>query len=85
MKQNVMTMDERSILDTVQRWRRSKYSARPFALTILAITLITLLAWAKELRGAPGTATLRKRDVTILDEEVRQTVHSTTPNIHTSC
>ncbi|XPT02516.1 hypothetical protein M3J09_011633 [Ascochyta lentis] len=40
-------MHERSLLDTVQRWRRSKYSARPFALTILAITLITLLAWAK--------------------------------------
>ena len=80
MQQNVMTMNERTILDTVQRWRRSKYSARPFALTILAISLITLLAWAKELRGAgaapagAGTS-LRKRELTALDVEVGQ--HST--------
>ena len=78
MQQNVMTMNERTILDTVQRWRRSKYSARPFALTILAISLITLLAWAKELRGAgaaPAGTSLRKRELTALDVEVGQ--HST--------
>jgi sodium/potassium/calcium exchanger 6 len=74
MQQNVMIMNERSILDTVQRWRRTKYSARPFALTILAISLITLLAWAREQRSeAPGSELLRKRDVTILDEEVQHT------------
>ena len=73
MRHNVMTMDERSILDTVQRWRRTKYSARPFALTLLAITLITVLAWAKEQRAeVPGSDILRKRELTILDEEVRQ-------------
>ena len=77
MQQNVTIMNERTILDTVQRWRRSKYSARPFALTILAITLITLLAWAKELRGAApagaaaGTS-LHKRELTALDVEVGQ-------------
>ena len=68
-----MTMDERSILDSVQRWRRSKYSARPFALTILAITLIALLAWAKEQRGeVPGSDTLHRRNVAIVNEEVGQ-------------
>lgn len=71
MKQNVMTMNERSILHTVQQWRRTKYSARPFALTILAITLITLLAWAKERRGETLTGdVLHRRDITILDQEV---------------
>ncbi|KAF1929898.1 uncharacterized protein M421DRAFT_419666 [Didymella exigua CBS 183.55] len=70
-------MNERSILDTVQRWRRTKYSARPFALTILAIGLITLLAWAKEQRGAaPASVLLRKRDVTVLDEECRLVHHA---------
>ncbi|KAF2624397.1 sodium/calcium exchanger protein-like protein [Macroventuria anomochaeta] len=70
-------MNERSILDTVQRWRRAKYSARPFALTLLAITLIAVLAWAKEQRGAaPGSDVLRKRDVTILDEECRLVHHA---------
>lgn len=72
MQQNVMTMNERSVLDTVQRWRRTKYSARPFALTLVAISLITLLAWAREQRSeAPGNELLRKRDVMILDEEVQ--------------
>lgn len=67
-----MTMNERSVLDTVQRWRRTKYSARPFALTLVAISLITLLAWAREQRSeAPGNELLRKRDVMILDEEVQ--------------
>ncbi|OAL53463.1 sodium/calcium exchanger protein-like protein [Pyrenochaeta sp. DS3sAY3a] len=68
-------MDQHSILQTVQQWRRPRYSARPFALTILAVTLITLLAWAKEHHAqlgatAPGSA-LRQRDVSILDEECR--------------
>jgi sodium/potassium/calcium exchanger 6 len=75
MQQNVMTMNERSILDTVQRWRRTKYSARPFALTILAISLITLLAWAREQRSeVPDSELLRKRDVTIFDEEVHHII-----------
>ncbi|KAL1610888.1 hypothetical protein SLS59_000525 [Nothophoma quercina] len=70
-------MDERSILDTVQRWRRTKYSARPFALTLLAITLITVLAWAKERRAeVPGSDILRKRELTILDEECRLVHHA---------
>ncbi|KAH6629842.1 sodium/calcium exchanger protein-like protein [Boeremia exigua] len=76
MKQNALTMDERSLLHTVQRWRRAKYSARPFALTILAIALITLLAWAKDQRGQAPGAVLRKRDVTILDEECRLVHHA---------
>jgi sodium/potassium/calcium exchanger 6 len=70
---NVVTMNDKTILDTVQRWRRKKYSARPFALTILAIALMTLLAAAKEYRshgGASGSAVLQKRDFTIQDEEV---------------
>lgn len=74
MQQNVLTMNERSILDSVQRWRRTKYSARPFALTLLAIGLITLLAWAREQRGeAPSSGLPRKRDVTMPDEEVPHT------------
>lgn len=78
-----MTMDERSVLDTVQRWRRTKYSARPFALTILAISLMTLLAWAKQQRsGAPDHELLRKRDVTILDEEVQRPATIPSPPCH---
>lgn len=71
-----MAMSERSMLDTVQRWRRKKYSARPFALTILAIALMTLLAWAKEEhgRGASAAERLRTRDLTVLDEEVGKTL-----------
>jgi sodium/potassium/calcium exchanger 6 len=70
-------MDDETIFKTVQQWRRRRYSARPFALTILAISLISLLAWAKT-RHDTGTtgSTLYKRDVTILDEEVGQdTLH----------
>ena len=65
-------MDDNTILKHTQRWRRPRYSARPFALTILAITLMSLLAWAKT--RASDTAAhgaLLKRNVTILDEEVR--------------
>lgn len=76
-----MTMDERSLLDTVQRWRRTKYSARPFALTLLAIALITVLAWAKDQRGeAPAGDIVRKRQVTILDEEARSPHHTLLSN-----
>ena len=78
MQHNVMTMNERSVLDTVQRWRRTKYSARPFALTLLAITLITVLAWAKQRGEAPDSDILRKREVTILDEEVQHRTPSHT-------
>jgi sodium/potassium/calcium exchanger 6 len=42
----IMTTDER-ILAQVQRWRRPRFSARPFALTLLAVALITVLATAK--------------------------------------
>jgi sodium/potassium/calcium exchanger 6 len=68
-------MNDATILDTVQRWRRTKYSARPFALTILAIALITLLAAAKEYRShgpafSHGGGVLQKRDLMIQDEEV---------------
>ncbi|UPX17641.1 uncharacterized protein EKO05_0007983 [Ascochyta rabiei] len=76
-------MHERSLLDAVQRWRRPKYSARPFALTLVAIALITLLAWAKEHHtNRPGSArsdrsgSLRRRDVTMLDEECRLVHHA---------
>jgi sodium/potassium/calcium exchanger 6 len=69
------TMNDQTILDTVQRWRRKRYSARPFALTILAITLITLLAFAKDYgshaEDASAGSTLVKRDLVIAqDEEV---------------
>jgi len=69
-------MNDQTILDTVQQWRRKKYSARPFALTILAIALITALAVAKDYRahvgGVSGRA-LGKRDLMIQDEEVGTT------------
>jgi hypothetical protein len=70
--EHVVTMNEQTILDTVQRWRRKKYSARPFALTILAIALMTLLAVAKDYRshvGGAGSA-LVKRELMVQDEEV---------------
>ncbi|KAF1836760.1 hypothetical protein BDW02DRAFT_207838 [Decorospora gaudefroyi] len=67
-------MHRDNILHTVQRWRRQRYSVRPFALTLLAITLITLLAWAKSHHdygensaGSP----LQQRNVVVLDEECR--------------
>ncbi|KAH3915766.1 hypothetical protein HBI56_042150 [Parastagonospora nodorum] len=72
-------MNDQTILDTVQRWRRKKYSARPFALTILAITLMTALAVAKDYRahvgGVSGSA-LGKRDLMIQDEECRYVHHA---------
>jgi sodium/potassium/calcium exchanger 6 len=69
-------MNDQTILDTVQRWRRKRYSARPFALTILAITLITLLALAKDYGSHGGDASagsaLGKRELVVAqDEEVR--------------
>jgi sodium/potassium/calcium exchanger 6 len=67
-------MNDDTILHTVQRWRRKKYSARPFALTILAIALMTLLALAKDYRAqGAGTAVggaLAKRDLPVQNEEV---------------
>jgi sodium/potassium/calcium exchanger 6 len=67
-------MDDDTIRKTVDRWRRPRYSARPFALTILAITLISLLAWAKTPHHDHGPSTggsiLQARDITIKDEEV---------------
>ncbi|KAJ5064418.1 Sodium/calcium exchanger protein-domain-containing protein [Bipolaris maydis] len=71
-------MNHDAILQTVQRWRRPRYSARPFALTILAITLISLLAWAKTQArpGATSSGLLHKRDVTILDQECRLVHHA---------
>ena len=74
--EDVATMNDHTILETVQQWRRKKYSARPFALTILAISLITLLAIAKDYRshvGVRSAGALRKRDLVIAqDEEVCQ-------------
>jgi sodium/potassium/calcium exchanger 6 len=83
--EDVVIMNDQTILDTVQRWRRKRYSARPFALTILAITLITLLALAKDYGSHVGDAsagiTLGKRDlVTVQDEEVCATTR-TTPKV----
>lgn len=74
-KEHVLTMDNRSLLHTVQQWRRSRFSVRPFYLTILAVALMTALAWAKgqhqaqHVKTAAGGA-LRARDMTIMDEEV---------------
>ena len=73
MHEDALTMNEGTILQKLQTWRRPRYSARPFALTILAITLISLLASVKGRQAHNGESlgsTLRKRDVTILDEEV---------------
>jgi sodium/potassium/calcium exchanger 6 len=71
-------MDDSTILKHAQRLRRSRYSARPFALTILAISLISLLAWAKS-QAADGNAivgALQKRDLSIKDEECRLVHHA---------
>ncbi|CAN9172559.1 unnamed protein product [Alternaria sp. RS040] len=71
-------MDDSMILKHAQRLRRSRYSARPFALTILAISLISLLAWAKS-QAADGNAivgALQKRDLSIKDEECRLVHHA---------
>ncbi|KAL5122058.1 hypothetical protein ACEQ8H_000275 [Pleosporales sp. CAS-2024a] len=63
-----MNMNEHAIVDTVQRWRRKKYSARPFALTLLAMALITALALAQDYHyraHAAGSTphALQRRDV----------------------
>jgi sodium/potassium/calcium exchanger 6 len=74
MRKDASTMNDRFLLEKVQQWRRPRYSARPFALTILAITLMSLLAWAKGHHAlgdhVTAAAVSRKRDLTILDEEV---------------
>jgi sodium/potassium/calcium exchanger 6 len=74
MQKHVVTMNDHTILETVQRWRRQKYSARPFALTLLAIALMTALALAKDYRahGADTAASspLGKRDLFVQDAEV---------------
>jgi sodium/potassium/calcium exchanger 6 len=84
MQKHVVTMNDQTILDTVQRWRRKKYSARPFALTILAIALMTVLALAKDYRaqgaGTAPSSPLGKRDLFIQDAECRL-VH----NAHDKC
>lgn len=67
-------MNERTLLDSVQQLRRQRFSARPFALTLVAVTLISLLAWAKSSRsdGQIHTASaFGKRDLIMQDEEVR--------------
>ncbi|OAL06458.1 sodium/calcium exchanger protein-like protein [Phaeosphaeriaceae sp. SRC1lsM3a] len=81
---DVVAMTDHPILHTVQRWRRKKYSARPFALTILAIGLITLLAAAKDYRSHAGATAaagaLRRRDLPLplakRDEECRLVHHA---------
>ena len=79
-----MTMHPNTIFETAQRLRRPRYSARPFALTILAIALISLLSWAKTRVDANTAAhvPLRKRDAAILDEEVGL---ASTLGLHTRC
>ncbi|CBX90127.1 hypothetical protein IAQ61_001588 [Plenodomus lingam] len=73
-------MDEHSILQTIQKWRRTRYSARPFYLTVLAITIISLLAWAKgrhaQDAGTASGGVLRTRDVMVMDEECRLVHHA---------
>ncbi|KAF1914825.1 sodium/calcium exchanger protein-like protein [Ampelomyces quisqualis] len=60
---------------TLHPWRRPKYSARPFALTLVAIALISLLAAAKHARPQHGSAAapdaLRQRDLVALDQQCR--------------
>jgi hypothetical protein len=73
--EHVVPMNDQTILHTVQQWRRKKYSARPFALTILAISLMTLLALAKDHyaqgAGTAAVSALGKRDLPVQNEEVR--------------
>jgi sodium/potassium/calcium exchanger 6 len=77
MQKHVVTMNDLTILDTVQRWRRKKYSARPFALTLLAIALMTALALARDYRahgaGTGSSSPLGKRDLFTQDAEVGAT------------
>jgi sodium/potassium/calcium exchanger 6 len=68
-------MDDLTILTNAQRLRRPRYSARPFALTILAISLISLLAWARS--PAPAARALRTRaDLSLKDQECRLVHHA---------
>jgi sodium/potassium/calcium exchanger 6 len=74
-------MNNRALLETVQRWRRPRYSARPFALTLLAIALISLLAWAKDHHSDPLSLSLdttyHKRDLSAPNQECRLVHHAT--------
>lgn len=62
--------------------RRRRYSARPFALTILAVSVLVLLAWIKSgHEEAPRTefapsAGLLRRDITVQDQECRLVHHA---------
>jgi len=73
-------MDSPSLLQTVQQWRRTRYSARPFYLTLLAVAFISLLAWAKGYpardAGTSAGGSLHTRDVAITDEECRLVHHA---------
>ncbi len=57
--------------------RRRRYSARPFALTILVVSIISLIAYAKSGYGRSSQSTivgsLSKRDSPMGDLEVRIT------------
>lgn len=60
--------------------RRTRYSARPFALTILAVSMLVLVAWVKSGNGNGDhdfarSAHLSRRDVFVQDEECRM-VHN---------
>ena len=61
-----------------QRLRqRPRYSARPFALTILAISVLVLLAYIKSGSGdAVGKPGLSRRDVFVQDQECRLVHHA---------
>ncbi|KAF1965029.1 sodium/calcium exchanger protein-like protein [Bimuria novae-zelandiae CBS 107.79] len=62
--------------------RRARYSARPFALTILAVLVLVLLAWVKSENGyavdsdLARSARLSKRDFLIQDEDCRLVHHA---------
>ncbi|KAF2876847.1 sodium/calcium exchanger protein-like protein [Massariosphaeria phaeospora] len=68
-------MDTRASLKRSGLWQRPRYSARPFALTIIVISAISVLAWLKHGRSGGGAftvaSTLRKRDVLVQDEACR--------------
>lgn len=73
-------MNSAGSLRTMQRWRRTRYSARPFCLTLLAIALISLLAWVKGLSAHDANNSvggpLRARDLAIADQECRLVHHA---------
>ncbi|KAI4928500.1 hypothetical protein J4E85_005117 [Alternaria conjuncta] len=68
-------MDDLTILAHAQRLRRPRYSARPFALTILAISLISLLAWARS-QAPAGRALHTRGAVSTKDAECRLVHHA---------